>query len=99
MKDSKAREELAELRVRLENLSTLLDKVDVDNYDFRDYKRQFKDLVKELGFSFDDDKSLNRDAVVNSSLGRLQAQITALVEASGFKETYVDGTLRYEKAR
>jgi len=99
MRDSKAREEIAELRERLNNLAVLLDKVDVDNYDFRDYKRQFKELVKELGWSFDDDGILNREATINSSLGRLQAQISALVEASGFKETYVDGILRYEKAR
>lgn len=99
MKDHEARKEIVELRVRLENLVTALDKVDVDNYGFRDYKRQFMELVKELGFDFDKDGVLNREATVNSSLGRLQAQISALVETLGYKETYDKGTLRYDKAR
>ena len=99
MRDNVAREKLAKIEERMKHLSESLDKVNVDNYDFRDYKRQFIELVRELGWSFDDDGVLNREASNNSSLGRLQAQISALVEASGFKETYVDGTLRYEKAR
>ena len=99
MRDNKAREELAEFREKFKNLTKLVDKLDIDNYDFRDYKRQFKELVNELGLMFDEDGVLNREVSVNSSLGRLQAQITALIEAGGFKETYVDGTLRYEKAR
>jgi len=48
---------------------------------------------------FDKDGVLDREASIKSSLGRLQAQITALVSAIGHKETYVDGVLRYEKAR
>jgi len=99
MRDNKAREEIVELKVRMENLAKLLDKVDVDNYGFRDYKRQFKELVKELGFAFDEDGVLDREATVNSSLGRLQAQISALVDVLGYKETYDKGTLRYEKVR
>ena len=99
MRDSVAREKLAKLEERLKNLSESLDKVDVDNYDFRDYKRQFTELVKELGWSFGEDGVLNREASINSSLGRLQAQITALVDAIGHKETYVDGKLKYEKVR
>ncbi len=99
MRDSKAREEIVEIRVKLENLAKSLDKVDVDNYGFRDYKRRFTELVKELGWVFDQDGVLNREATINSSLGRLQAQITALVDATGFKETYVEGILRYEKTR
>jgi hypothetical protein len=99
MKDHEARKEIVELKVRLETLVTALDKVDVDNYDFTDYKRQFHEVVKELGFSFDELGSLDREANVNSSLGRLQAQISALVEVLGFTETYDKGTLRYEKVR
>ena len=99
MRDSVAREKLATLEERLKSLSESLDKVDVDNYDFRDYKRQFIELVKELGWSFGEDGVLNREATINSSLGRLQAQITALVDAIGHKETYVDGKLKYEKVR
>lgn len=99
MKDKTAREEIVELKVRLETLVKALDRVDIDSYNFRDYKRQFKEVVKELGFAFDGDGILNREAAFNSSLGRLQAQISALVEVLGFKETYVEGTLRYEKTR
>ena len=99
MRDSIAREKIAELTANLEHLSVALGKIDVDNYGFRDYRRKFVELTKELGLSFDEDGVLNREANINSSLGRLQTQINALVSIFGYKETYVDGELRYEKVR
>jgi len=97
MRDNVAREKLAKLEEKMEHFVKDLAKVDVDSYGFRDYQRRFTELVKELGWSFGEDGVLNREADINSSLGRLQAQISALVDATGFKETYVDGILRYEK--
>ncbi len=99
MRDKTAREEIAELKVRVEVLSKALDKVDDGNFDLRDFKRKFMEVVKELGWSFDEDGILDSAADINSSLGRLQAQISALVDVLGYKETYVGGKLRYEKGR
>jgi hypothetical protein len=99
MRDNVAREKIAEMGVLIENLSKALEKVDVDSYGLRDYQRRFIELTKELGLEFDRDGVLDREASIKSSLGRLQAQITALVSAIGHKETYVDGVLHYEKAR
>lgn len=99
MRDKSAREEIAALKVRVELLSKVLDTVDVNKFDYRDFKRQFMEVIKELGWSFDEDGILDTEATVNSSLGRLQGQISALVDTLGFKETYDKGTLRYEKGR
>ncbi len=99
MRDNTAREEIAGMKKELEYLSTEIKKIDVDSYGLRDYRRRFIELAREIGLEFDDDGILNKEASINSSLGRLQAQITALVEAIGHKETYVDGTLKYEKVR
>ena len=99
MRDNVAREKIAEMGKTLEYLSKELDKIGVDSYGLRDYQRRFIELAKELGLEFDKDGVLDREASVNSSLGRLQAQITALVDAIGHKETYVEGILRYEKVR
>ncbi len=99
MRDNVAREKIAEMGVLIENLSKALEKIDVDSYGLRDYQRRFIELSKELGLEFDEDGVLDREASIKSSLGRLQAQITALVTAIGHKETYVDGVLRYEKTR
>ncbi len=90
MRDSKAREEIAGMKKDLEHLSKEIDRVDLVNYEFLDYRRRITELARELGLVFDEDGVLNREATVNSSLGRLQAQITALVDATGFKETYVE---------
>ena len=95
----RTKEEIAEIKVRLEYLAKEIEKVNVDNYDFRDYKRQFMDVVRELGFNFDDKGVLDRDVKLDSALGKLQAQISALVDALGYKETYDKGTLRYDKGR
>ncbi len=99
MRDNVAREKIAEMGVLIENLSKALEKIDVDSYGLRDYQRRFIELTKELGLEFDKDGVLDREASIKSSLGRLQAQITALVVAIGHKETYVEGELRYEKVR
>ncbi len=99
MRDNVAREKIAEMRVLIENLTKALEKIDVDSYGLRDYQRRFIELTKELGLEFDKDGVLDREASIKSSLGRLQAQITALVVAIGHKETYVEGELRYEKVR
>jgi hypothetical protein len=99
MRDNVAREKIAEMKVDLKHLSKALEKIDVDSYGLRDYQRRFIELARELGLEFDEEGVLDREAKINSSLGRLQGQITALVEAIGHKETYVDGQLRYEKAR
>jgi hypothetical protein len=99
MRDNVAREKIAEMGVLIGNLTKALEKIDVDSYGLRDYQRRFIELTKELGLEFDKDGVLDREASIKSSLGRLQAQITALVVAIGHKETYVDGELRYEKVR
>jgi hypothetical protein len=95
MRDSIAREKIAEMKVQLDNLLQMNDGIQ----GFKDYRRRFVELARELGLEFDEDGILNREAAMKSSLGRLQTQITALVEAIGHKETYVEGVLRYEKTR
>ena len=67
--------------------------------DLDDLERRFMELMKELGFSYDDNLVLNRDVAPNSVLGRLQAQIDALIEANGFEETYSGGKLIFKKLR
>ena len=99
MRDNTAREEIAGMKKELEYLSGEIKKIDMDSYGLSDFRRRFIELAREIGLEFDDDGILNKEASINSSLGRLQAQITALVEAIGHKETYVDGTLKYEKVR
>jgi len=99
MRDNVARENIAEIKVQIGHLLSELEKIDVDSYGLKDYRRRFIELTRELGLEFDEEGILKREAIINSSLGRLQIQITALVEAIGHKETYVDGKLRYEKVR
>jgi hypothetical protein len=99
MRDNVAREEIAGMKKDLEHLSKALEEIDADSYGLKDYRRRFIELTREIGLEFDEEGILRREAVINSSLGRLQIQITALVEAVGHKETYVDGQLRYEKVR
>lgn len=99
MKDHFAREEIVGMKKELERLSEDVKKINVDSYGLVDYQRRFIEFARELGLEFDEDGILNREVAINSSLGRLQAQITALVAAIGHKETYVEGELRYEKVR
>ena len=99
MRDNVARESIAEIKVQIGHLLSELEEIDIDSYGLKDYRRRFIELTRELGLEFDEEGILNRNAVIDSSLGRLQIQITALVEAIGHKETYVDGQLRYEKVR
>lgn len=94
MKDNEARTKIAVLEEKIKHLRS-----PVGSYEFDDLNRRFSEVVKELGFSFDDDLVFTRDVKSNSVLGRLQAQILALVEALGLEETYEGGVLVYKKRR
>lgn len=95
MKDNEARQQIAVLEERIRHLQHPMDL----SSDVEDLIRRFMELVKELGFSYDDDLVFNREAKANSALGRLQLQISALVSALGFEETYEKGELVYKKPR
>jgi len=93
MKDNEARKQIAVLEERVRNFKRPLDVSD----EVRDLERRFMELLKELGFSYDDDLVFDREVKANSSLGRLQAQISAVVDALGLEETYSEGKLIYKK--
>jgi hypothetical protein len=95
MKDNEARKQIAVLEERVRNFKRPLDVSD----EVRDLERRFMELLKELGFSYDDDLVFDREVKPNSSLGRLQAQISAIIDALGLEETYSEGKLVFKKPR
>ena len=99
MKDTKCRTELEFVKQELRDVKEALSKLEEDSNLFllRDTKRALLTLVKELGFSFDTDGVFDNDAKPNSALGKLQTQITALVNSLNLVETYTDGHLEYRE--
>jgi hypothetical protein len=95
MKDNELREKVAKLEEKIEHLRN---PVYLDE-EVRNLDRQFNELLKELGFSYDENLVFDREVKVNSSLGRLQAQISAVVDALGLEETYSEGKLVFKKSR
>ena len=99
MKDNELREKVARLEEKIDNLGKLVEQIPLENAEIKEFKRMLRELTTELGFSFDEDGIFNRDAKLNSALGKLQLQISALIEAGGYKETYSEGKLIFEKSR
>jgi len=99
MRDSKCREDLARAEVKIQHLEKAIEQLSLGIFGDKDIARKFSELVKELGFSFDKEGVFIREAIPNSTLGKLQTQISALVEACNFEETYSDGRLVYKKTR
>jgi hypothetical protein len=61
-----------------------------------DLNRRFSELVKELGFSYDENSVFDREVKPSSTLGRLQLQLVALIRSMDLEEHYdSSGTLIY----
>ena len=106
MRDQDARVEIEVLKTEIRELKRRLEILESrdrsDNgtvYHLKDLEVQFKTLVKELGFSFDDGVFERDIKDPNSSLFRIQLQIAALISALELEESYKDGRLIYRNAR
>lgn len=102
MKDHDARERLARVEQQLD---------DLDKYGFTDNRilelaelgLKVETIIKALGYSFNEKNVFDADIKdPTSSLGRLQLQISALIESLDLEEVWREGKLSYrqkEKAR
>lgn len=69
-------------------------------YRLESLERKFNTIVSELGFSFNDNDVFDGEVKnENSSLGKLQLQINALLRALRFEEVWTNGTLTYRKEK
>lgn len=97
MKDHDAREWLARIEQRLD---------DLDKYGFTVSKSielaeltlKVETIIKALGYSFNEKNVFDVDIKdPTSSLGRLQLQISALIESLDLEEVWREGKLSYRQ--
>lgn len=97
MKDYDARERLAKIEQQLD---------DLDKYGFTDnriielaeFGLKLETIIKALGYSFNDKNVFDPDIKdPASSLGRLQLQISALVESLDLEEVWREGKLSFRQ--
>jgi len=101
MKDTELRIDVAEISVRLDEVIKDIEEVNrkMSMYPYENVSRKLHELIKELGFSYDENNVFDRNVTrVESALGRLQLQISSLIESFELEEVWTDGKLTYRRA-
>ena len=98
MKDAELRIEVARIEERLKEIESKINDFKLFINYHEDVSRKFYEVIKELGFSYDDNDVFDRNITnPESTFGRLQSQILALVESLELEEVWTNGVLTYRR--